>query len=124
MRQGFVLLVFAVVLLASCGAASPPTDAIGIFKVDPPNQFQSPVDAANNDIRFLRNRGTDVVDEERAVNFKKLFDVKRRFGMKEKYVAVKNEALDFAKPTIANMLLDRNVRYKMYKQWDLDYKGP
>ncbi|KAG2782003.1 hypothetical protein PC129_g5388 [Phytophthora cactorum] len=35
MRQGFVLLVFAVVLLASCGAASPPTDAISIFKVEP-----------------------------------------------------------------------------------------
>ncbi|KAG3118797.1 hypothetical protein PI124_g5930 [Phytophthora idaei] len=65
MRQGFVLLVFAVVLLASCGAASPPTDAISIFKVEPPNQFQSPVAAANNDIRFLRNRGADVVDEER-----------------------------------------------------------
>ncbi|ETL87238.1 hypothetical protein F442_14006 [Phytophthora nicotianae P10297] len=104
MRQTFVVLVLAIVLL-TCGAASRASDSI--------NQFPSPK-AAVNHARSLRSPRTDAVEEERSVNIKKLFDFKKWFGVK----VPANDAPPFATETIKAMLKSRKYRRTMYKNWD------
>ncbi|KAG2766474.1 hypothetical protein JG687_00018728 [Phytophthora cactorum] len=107
MRQAFVALVLVIVLQATCGATS--HDSI--------NQFQSPKVAVskNNAVRSLRVRGTDAVEEERAINFKNLFDIKKWVGLK----GPAKDAPPFAMQTIKAMLRDKAYRSTMFKQWDL-----
>ncbi|KAG2854678.1 hypothetical protein PC114_g28657, partial [Phytophthora cactorum] len=95
MRQAFVALVLVIVLQATCGATS--HDSI--------NQFQSPKVAVskNNAVRSLRVRGTDAVEEERAINFKNLFDIKKWVGLK----GPAKDAPPFAMQTIKAMLRDK-----------------
>ncbi|KAG3097306.1 hypothetical protein PI125_g15737 [Phytophthora idaei] len=70
MRQAFIALLMAIVLLATCGAASLASDSI--------NQFQSSEAADNNKITSdPYELAARVLSKKRAINVKKLFDVKK-----------------------------------------------
>ncbi|KAG3069194.1 hypothetical protein PI124_g21615 [Phytophthora idaei] len=111
MRLAFVALVLVIVLQATCGAAS----HVSV------NQFQSPKAAVskNNVVRLLRARGTDPVEEERAINFKNLLDVKKWFGVKRPVMNANNVADDFTKQSIANMLANEGHQRKIFDRYTL-----
>ncbi|POM81840.1 Putative RxLR effector [Phytophthora palmivora] len=112
MRLNFTVLVVAAIFLWSCDADSNKLRIIENADLD-----QSADDVLTNDNRILRKSDTNTNEEERVIDWTKLFKSMKVIGRTKK--TVKNEAIDFTIPTIEKMAKDRRFREKMFKQWKL-----
>ncbi|KAH7460738.1 uncharacterized protein KRP23_14444 [Phytophthora ramorum] len=94
-----VLIVIVVTFVASCNASS-------VAKVET-SSLSQPRDTPLNGYRFLRT--TPAEDEERAIDFKKVFDVKKWFGLEKK---------NFSMKTMKKMLQNEQFKTDIFKKWD------
>ncbi|KAL4156977.1 hypothetical protein PRNP1_006003 [Phytophthora ramorum] len=104
-----VLIVIAVTFVASCNASS-------VAKVET-SSLSQPRDTPLNGYRFLRT--TPAEDEERAIDFKKVFDVKKWFGLGKTKVINADAVVDkFSKGTLKKMRKNEQFKTDIFKSWD------